>query len=129
MGKRITIHDVKQALLDERFREKLPDDLKDKVRDFLKNPNCVCNHPIYLEVLRKARKQLLEYFPTKDEPSQMEIENQMEKLSRNDWEVINCTIYELESRLKKLKPGRKQIEMARFQDQVTVIVNHLEEVY
>ena len=31
--------------------------------------------------------------------------------------------------LKKLKPGRKQISMSRYEDQVTVIINELDVIY
>jgi hypothetical protein len=40
--------------------------------------------------------------------------------------VINCNVNELSEELRKLGPGRKQVDVARFQDQVTVIINHLE---
>ena len=129
MKRRINIHDVKQALLDERFRKTLPDDLLDDVQKFLKNPGCACNHPIYMRVMQKARGELSQYFPTKDTPTKEQIEQDFDKLAKNNWEVINCSIQELSSRLKKLRHGRKQIDMARHQDQVTVIINHLEEVY
>jgi hypothetical protein len=45
---------------------------------------------------------------------------------RNNFSVINCSIGELEEKLQSLKGGRKQISMARFEDQVTVIVNDLD---
>lgn len=129
MKKRVSIHDVKQALLDERFRASLPDDLRDDVQKFLKNPGCACNHPIYIRVMQKARTQLVNYFPTKETPTKEEAEQQFDKLSKNNWEVINCSVHELSRKLKDLGPGRKQLDVARYQDQVTVVVNHLEEVY
>lgn len=128
MSKRkITIHDVKQALLDERFRATLPPDLTDEVQGFLKNPNCGCNHPLYMNVMRKAAKQIASYFPAK-EADEVAVEKEAEKLSKNEWQVINCTIHELTQRLRDLGPGRKQLEVARWEDQVTVVVNHLDGV-
>lgn len=129
MKKRVTVHDIKQALLDERFRASLPPELTEDVQKFLKNPGCACNHPIYLNVLRKATKQIATYYPAKEEPDPVAMEKEIEKLSKNEWQVINCSIHELVDQLRKLGPGRKQIEIARWQDQVTVIVNHLEGVY
>lgn len=129
MKKRVTIHDVKQALLDDRFRATLPNDLTEDVNKFLKNPGCACNHPIYLNVMRKAGKQVAAYFPSKEEPNVEEMEKELGKLSNNQWQVINCNIGELSQELRKLGPGRKQLEIARWQDQVTVVVNHLEGVY
>lgn len=129
MKKKINIHDVKQALLDQRFRASLPDELQEDVQKFLKNPGCACNHPIYMRVMQRARPQLVEYFPTRETPTEEEAQKEFEKLTKNNWQVINCTIQELSSELKKLSKGRKQIDVARYQDQVTVVVNHLEEIF
>jgi len=129
MSRRITIHDVKQALLDERFREALPTDLSDDVQKFLSNPGCACNHPIYVNVMKKARPQLVEYFPAKETPTEEEFQKEAERLARNDWQVINCGIEDLEMALRELGPGRKQMDIARWQDQVTVVVNHLDGIY
>jgi hypothetical protein len=127
--KKVTIHDIKQALLDERFRETLPEELNDDVRKFLQNPGCGCNHPIYVKVMRLAGPQIASYFPNQEATSAEDIEKKVDKLSRNDWQVINCGIDELAERLRSLGPGRKQLDIARFQDQVTVVVNHLEGIY
>lgn len=126
MKKRVTVHDIKQALLDERFRNSLPEELQADVQKFLKNPGCACNHPIYVNVMRRAGKQVADYFPAKDTPPENEVEKEFEKLSSNTWQVINCGIHELEEHLRNLGPGRKQLDVARYQDQVTVVVNHLE---
>lgn len=129
MKKRINIHDVKQAMLDERFRTSLPEELTDDVQKFLKNPGCACNHPIYIKVARLAKKQLVDYFPTKEAVPEDEIEKQFEKLAKNEWQVINCTTQDLGEELRKLKPGRKQLEIARWQDQVTVVINHMDDLW
>jgi hypothetical protein len=129
MKKRVSIHDIKQALLDERFRASLPEALAEDVQKFLKNPGCACNHPIYMNVMRKAGKQVAAYFPAKDTPDAEEMEKEIEKFAKNDWQVINCNVNELADELRKLGPGRKQLDVARWQDQVTVVVNHLEGIY
>jgi hypothetical protein len=74
--------------------------------------------------LQVAKAQLLAYYPGKEVVS--EAETNKNNIMRNDWEVINCSIDELQNQLRKLRPGRKQLEVARFQDQVTVIINHLD---
>ena len=112
MKKRITIHDIKQAMLDERFRATLPPELSEDVSKFLKNPGCSCNHSIYLNVMRKASKQVSDYFPSKETTSAEEVENEISKLSKNQWQVINCNIQELTEKLRELGAGRKQIEIA-----------------
>lgn len=100
----------------------MPEELLTDVQKFLSNPGCACNHPIYRKVLQVAKAQLLAYYPGKEAAPEAE----MNKVARNEWTVINCHIDELQSRLQKLPPGRKQVEVARFQDQVTVIINELE---
>lgn len=120
-SKRISLTDVKSALLDQRFRNTLPEELLTDVQKFLNNPGCACNHPIYRKVLSVAKAQLAAYYPDKEA-----VVEEVQKVARNDWTVINCSISELQSRLQKLAPGRKQVEVARFQDQVTVIVNELD---
>lgn len=126
MKSKINIHDIKQALLDERFRASLPTDLNDDVVKFLQNPGCACNHPIYVKVMQKAQKQIADYFPAKERPTVEEVIKENEKASRNNWQVINCHVDELVHKLREMGHGRKQVEIARWQDQVTVVVNHLD---
>ena len=115
--------------MDERFRASLPAELTDEVQKFLKNPGCACNHPLYMSVMRKAKNQVVAYFPTLDTPPEEEIEKTFQKISTNDWQVINCHVDELTTELRKLKPGRKQLDIARWQDQVTIVINHLEDLF
>jgi len=122
----ITLLDIKTALRDSNFRAKLPEKLTPDVQKFLQNPSCTCNFPIYEKILREAKEAIQEYFPDKQYKS---MDEKAEQLSRNNWTVINCTIGELEYRLKALPAGRKQIAISRFEDQVTVIVNDLEVIY
>jgi len=129
MRKRVTVHDVKQALLDQRFRDNLPEELQDDIQKFMKNPGCKCNHTVYRNVMLKAGKELANYFPTKEAPTEDEVEKETSLLSKNNWQIINCSIYELSDELRKLGTGRKQLDIARFEDQVTVVVNHIEELY
>lgn len=114
--------DVKQALLDSRFRNKLPVSLQNDVTKFLNNPHCACNHPIYVKIIKEAPELLKEYYPAKV------VEEIKETTGvKNNWSVINCSIHELEGKLQAMGPGQKQIEIARFQDQVTVIINEIDE--
>ena len=117
---KIRLLDVKHALLDDNFRKTLPKELTPDVGKFLHNPGCACNHPIYLKVIDKASKQLAEYFPTKE----IKVSEQ-EEVTKNEWSVINCSIHELAGKLRKLPPGRMQLDIARYQDQVTVVINNL----
>ena len=75
--------------------------------------------------MKEAKKQVSDYYPSKTAMSDEEL-NKKATLALNDWQVINCSIHELHERLKSLGPGRKQLDIARYEDQVTVVVNHLE---
>ena len=126
MPKKIGLMDIKSALKDPRFRDSLPIELKEDVAKFLSNPGCACNVPIYRRIAKECKQQLHQYFPNKevvDEPEEVQ------RLAENHWSVINCHVDELEARLKKLPPGRKQLGIARHEDQVTVIVNELDIIY
>ena len=118
--------DVKQALRDARFRESLPKELDEDVRKYQQNPGCACNVPLYKKIMTIAKESLQSYFPNK---TVISLEEDAKRLAENNFSVISCNILELEDNLKKLGPGRKQIAVARFEDQVTVIVNELDFIY
>jgi predicted house-cleaning noncanonical NTP pyrophosphatase (MazG superfamily) len=122
----ISLLDIKTALRDKNFRDKLPKHLEEDVRKFLQNPNCTCNFKIYQKIYREAQKEIKEFFPSKEYKN---LDQSLEELAKNNFSVINCSIGELESRLKSLPPGRKQIAIARYEDQITIIVNELEIIY
>jgi hypothetical protein len=120
------MQEVKIALRDAEFRKKLPKELTEDIQKYLQNPSCTCNIPIYRKVLKLGAKQLKEYYPGR------EISNPDEELSnlaKNNFSVINCRTDELEKIMKSLPPGRKQITLARYQDQVTVIINELDLIF
>lgn len=123
---KISLMQVKQALKDRRFREMLPAEMTDDVNKYLQNPGCACNLPIYRRILQKAGEQLKAYFPGHE---LSDIEEEVKKLAENKFSVINCHKDELENKLRKLSPGRKQLAVARFEDQVTVVVNELDVIY
>jgi len=98
----------------------------DDIQKYLRNPGCACNLPLYKKILSECSDQLIAYYPNSDisvveeEPSQLVV---------NKFNVINCSIGDLESKLRNLGVGRKQIAISRFQDQVTVIINELDVIY
>lgn len=118
----ITLLDIKQAMRDQRFRDRLPSELKEDVEKYLKNPSCKCNTPLYEKIIRFCKSQIQEYFPNKKFVEEIDIRPQ------TMWKVINCKIYELENNLKKLPQYiGKKIAIARFQDEVTVIIEFIDE--
>lgn len=125
MIKKITIQEIKNAMKDYKFRSNLPSELKEDVQKYEQNPSCPCNLPIYKRVLQHARKELQEYYPGK-EIQEYDEKAELEKLSQNNFSVINCHVDNLETEMRRLPPGRKQIAITRFEDQVTVVVNELD---
>jgi hypothetical protein len=126
MSRPIGLLDIKQALRDSRFRDSLPSSFKDDIQKYLQNPSCACNVPIYKRVLAEATEQLQKYFPNR---SIANLEEEAKKLAENNFTVINCKADELENILRKLPPGRKQITAARYENEITVIVNELDILY
>jgi hypothetical protein len=123
--KTIGLQDVKTALKDHRFRESLPDSLKNDLAQYLQNPSCPCNMPFYKKLLREGKNVLLDYFKG-SVIEELKEDEEAVKLATNYWQVINCHVSELEGKLKSLPIGRKQIAITRYEDQVTVVVNELD---
>lgn len=115
--RKIGMLDIKQAFFDERFRKLFPE-LKIEIDKAVDQPSCPCNRPIYAKVLEYPDR-LKQYWPN------AEFSKVEEEVSKNIYTVINCHIKELETALRRLPPGRKEVAVARFEDQVTVIINDL----
>lgn len=126
MSKKISLIEVKAALKDSRFRLSLPKSLEKEVNEFLNNPGCPCHVPLYRKVLKECRDQLQKYYPNSEITDELE---EIKKIADNQWVVINCNINDLEKELRKLGPGRKQLDIARFEDQVTVVINELDIIF
>ena len=126
MQKKMTINDVKKALKDERFRSTLPKDMDVEIAEFMNNPGCVCHIPLYRKIMKDCVDQLSKNYPGMAVPEKNE---DIERMAENHWTVINCHVDELEKKLNKLGPGRKQLDVARYQDQVTVVVNDLDIIF
>jgi len=123
LSSKIGLIEIKKALKDSRFRLTLPKEMEKEVDGFLNNPGCACHVPLYKRVAKECKEQLQKYYPNMEVPNE---EEELKKLSENHWLVINCHIDELERKLSKLGPGRKQVDVARYGDQVTVVVNELD---
>jgi len=124
--KKIGLLDVKAALKDGRFRDSLPQTLESDLIKYLQNPSCPCNVPFYRKLLKEAKENLLAYFQGGEI---IEEQEEIKKLAENQWQVFNCHISELEDKLKSLPPGRKQIAVTRYEDQITCVVNELDLIF
>lgn len=118
--KPISLLDIKQALWDERFRKLFPEHADD-INEFMTNPGCACNVDLYRKLI-EHKDRIQQYFPTRLIVTPKE---EIEKLSQNTWAVINCNIEELEKELRNLPKGRKNLALARWENQATAVVNGL----
>lgn len=109
----LTLNEVKQALWNSKFRGLFPE-YKKEIDDFLSNPDCSCNNSLIKKILIHEDR-IKQFFPDKELPKEKE----------EQWKVINCNIADLQKELKKLQRGHKQIAIARYQDEVTVIVHYI----
>lgn len=124
--KTVGLMDIRMALTDDRFREMFPE-LQHEIDKYLKEPKCgSCAVPVVKEILNKYPERVEKYFPNR---KVIRPNDEALKLSENNFIVINCHINELENKLRKLGPGRKQLAATRYEDQVTVIVNELTVVF
>lgn len=105
----LTHLDIKQALNHQQFRELFPE-LKEEIGKFLQKPGCSCNKSLFNKI-HKYPERLQKYFPTK-------------KIAKEEgkWKVINCNVDELEDKLRHLPQGQKLVSLARYENQVTVVI-------
>ena len=121
---KVGIEEVKSALKEESFRKTLPQEMEKYVNSYLKNPNCSCNASFYRKILNDYREQLTAFYPEAEFDPIVETPNHL-KAPKESWIVINCHVDELEGKVKALPRSRKQISIARYEDQVTLVANIL----
>jgi len=124
---KVNLLEIKQALLnDGRFRDSFPD-LKEEILKFVQNPGCPsCSLPLIRKIINQYPQVVQEYFSGREVVNEAE---EVKKLMENHWSVISCHVDELEQKLRSLSTGRKQIAIARFEEQVTIVINELDLVY
>lgn len=106
--------EIKRELWKKAFRDLFPE-WKDQIGKFLANPGCECNRPLLISIL-ESKDRLESYFkrPIKVAMSLPPRGGQVR--------VINTDIHRLEEELRNLPPGMKYIALARYQDQITAVV-------
>lgn len=112
--------ELRKALWKAEFRALFPE-LKDGIHQFLSNPNCKCNAPLFNSLLQ-ARDRLEQYFGPEIEVVEQPV---TEEEVRTRTFVINTSIDLLEKELRRLPVGPKHISLARFEDQITAVVQLL----
>lgn len=114
---------IRHATKKASFRNLFPE-LKERFDAYIQKPGCGACWRDLLEGILEREDMLREYFG--------DVEIQVERPearpeNRGGFHVIpDVSIYDLEDALNKLPPGPKQIQAARYEDRITVIVNVLE---
>jgi len=126
MKGKVTIQDLKQALWDKRFQDLFPEFIE-QIKAYLKDPGCGCNIA-FLRTLLKYKDRLQEYFPTKEVITPEEEEKQLKNL-KNEWQVINCNVFNLAEKLKELPKGKRMMAASRFRDKMTIVVNDVDAIF
>ena len=112
------IKEIKRELWKQAFRELFPQ-WKSQIDKFLSNPNCECNRSLLLAILDQKPK-LEAYFGG---PVQLLVNVSKDQNQRVV--VINTSVHNLESELRKLPMGPKYISLARFQNEITAVIQLL----
>lgn len=127
--KEITLEIIKKSLYDSEFRELLinnNDSYSKLIDQWINNPNCQCNNELYtkifenINILRQYYGENI-YISNINKFDNIQINNEDETI--NYWTVFNGSIHEIEDFLNNLGNGIKQIAIARYKDEVTIIVN------
>ena len=111
---KLTKQDIRQAIWHENFRNLFPE-LKNEIAAIISNPGCSCNNAKFAKFFEYPDR-LREYFPTKEVPKQN---------PECKWQVINCHVDELESKLRELGDLPKYVTVARYEDQVTAVIGEM----
>lgn len=120
--KPVGLMDIKQAMHDGRFRALFPE-LEHEIGRVVNRPQCgSCSVPVARKILNDYPDRVQTYFAGRPV---VRPDDEAKAVGENHWTVFSCHIDELEGRLRKLPPGRKQIAVTRYEDQITCVVNEL----
>ena len=116
----LTVPYIIKALHNPKFRQILAGDYTEELQSFDKDPNCLCHHKFYRLIATKEVEAFRRFYP---ELGELETSNE---LREDNWHVINCSVEDVLDQLRKLPPGKKQVALARYEDQVTIVVNEFD---
>lgn len=118
----ITTEDLKRAVKKGDFRKRFPE-LRVEFDDFIQKNGCAFCAKKMVEGLMSYKDRLYDYFG--DVNLAIEAPEAFDPVGDNNFTIINCGIHELEDKLNALPPAAYQITAARYEDQVTVVVNRI----
>lgn len=128
---RLTRDMLEKQFFTPQFRDLFPD-MAEKFSEYFKNPSCPCNYGLVQHVVSDGTA--LERWFKRPVMLDDNLRAMSEKLmmrhgpggQREFW-VLNTTTDKLQSELDSLPPGPKTFAIARWQDQVTVVIQDLEQ--
>lgn len=119
----ITAEDLKNAAKKGEFRNKFPE-LKGEFNDFIQKTGCAHCARKMIEGLMVYEDRLRDHFG--DVEFDVAPPEAFDPVGANNFTVINCLTSELEDRLNALPAAAYQITVARYEDQITAIINRLD---
>lgn len=119
----ITTEDLKRACKKGDFRKLFPE-LRAQFDAYIQKPGCGHCAAQLISGLMEHPERLQEYF------GEVELDvtppESFDPVGAANFSVINCSVHELEDRLNALPAAAYQITVARYEDQVTAIINRLD---
>ena len=120
---RITAELLKKQFYDPAFRALFPD-LGEHFSKFFQKPGCKCNGYLYIQIIKNLDK-LTEWFG-----QDIELDQVLSGMvaGKNEWTVISGTIDEMEDILNALPRGPKTFAVARWENQLTIVIRDLDQI-
>ena len=119
----ITAEDLKRASKKGDFRKLFPE-LRAQFDGYIQKPGCGHCAAQLISGLMGFQDRLQTYFGEVD--FDVAPPESFDPVGAMNFSVINCSIPELEDRLNALPVAAYQITVARYEDQVTAIINRLD---
>jgi len=124
MGKPvITTEDLKRASKKGDFRNLFPE-LRAQFDGYIQKPGCGHCASQLISGLMEFQDRLLQYFG--EVTFDVMTPESFDPVGAMNFSVINCSIHQLEDKLNALPTGAYQITVARYEEQVTAIINRLD---
>jgi len=119
----ITAEDLKRASKKGDFRKLFPE-LRGQFDAYIQKPGCGHCAAQLINGLMEYPDRLQAYFGEVD--LDVTAPESFDPVGATNFNVINCSVHELEDRLNALPAAAYQITVARYEDQVTAIINRLD---
>jgi hypothetical protein len=119
----ITTEGLKSACKKGEFRKLFPE-LRAQFDAYIQKPGCGHCAAKLISGLMNYPDKLRTFFGEVE--FDVVVPESFDPVVATNFSVINCSVHELEDRLNALPAATYQITVARYEDQVTVVINRLD---